>query len=90
MLYLVTYTLRPGRQAPAIEQEICNSQSWWHHLDYTWLVITNENVNELYNRLARHFIQTDSLLIVQILPNATSQGWLPQEAWSWFNQARFL
>ena len=88
MLYLVTYTLNPQREAINIVNELKSSPGWWHHLDYTWLIATKENINQLYSRLAIRFLDSDHFLILEIPPSATHQGWLPKSAWEWFNNWR--
>jgi hypothetical protein len=90
MIHLLSYQLRPFRYTPALFLELQKSLSWSHYLDYTWIVQTPETVEQLYARLAPHFTQQDSFLIVQILPNTPIFGWLPKDAWDWINQRRWL
>ena len=88
MMYLVSYTLNPKRDATKIITALKSSPDWWHYLDETWLICTSEKVNGLWGRIAPAFINSDRILIVQITPDAASQGWLAQEAWDWFHQRR--
>ena len=88
MLYLVTYTLNPKRDATKILTALQHVGEWWHYLDDTWLISTQETANQLYNRVAPSFFNTDRILIVQITPNATTQGWLTHDAWEWLKQRR--
>ncbi len=60
-----------------------NSFSYWHHLNDTWIVRTNKNVNEFYNLLATNISNSDRLLVVEIKRNY--QGWLNKDAWDWLN-----
>lgn len=90
MIYIVTYQLIPNRKAKDISEELQKSPNWWHYLDYTWLIQTNEGANQLYSRITPHLKDTDRVLIAQFMPNAQHQGWLPQDAWDWINQNRFL
>jgi hypothetical protein len=89
MMYVVSYTLRPKRDATRVLTALQQSPDWWHYLDDTWLIITHETAIQLYTRIAPSFQQTDSFLVVQVTPNADHQGWLPQAAWDWFNQRRY-
>ena len=84
----MTYTLNPQREAPEIEGEIKKSPGWAHAIDFTWIIATEESVNELYSRLAPNFRISDHLLIVEITTNATYQGWLPKNIWEWLKGTR--
>lgn len=86
MLYVVTYTLKPKRDATTLITELQNSPGWWHYLDDTWLIATHETREQLWGRIAKKFIKTDRILIVQVTPDARYWGWLPQEAWDWLDQ----
>jgi len=82
-VYLVTYQLRPLRNPAPIVEELQRSPSWWHYLDYTWLISTSETIEQFWSRLAPRFITTDHILILEIGPYARYQGWLPKDAWEW-------
>lgn len=91
MMHLVTYTLEPKRDATRLFEELQRSAGWWHNLDDTWLVLSNETAEQLWNRLAPHFVATDKTLIIHIAPEAEiPSGWLPAEAWKWINEHRDL
>ncbi len=86
MIYIVSYTLRPKRDATKIINALKASGGWAHYLDETWLISTQESAQELYNRLVPAFQKADSILIVAFKPDANYQGWLPQDAWDWVKQ----
>lgn len=77
------------RDPTQILAELQRSPEWAHYMDSTWFIVTNETAVQLWNRIAPRFIQSDSIFIVQIHPGAAFQGWLPREAWDWFNQRRY-
>jgi hypothetical protein len=85
-VFLVTYQLRPQRANPGLTAELKNSPYWWHFLDFTWLIATNESAEQIYSRIANHLDQTDSELIVQIRRGSQYAGWLPKEAWDWIEE----
>ena len=92
MIYVVSYTLRPSllRNTSALSNELQKPGTRWaHHLNNTWLVATDETANELYERIRRFFLQTDSILITPFNPNGTYSGWLPQEAWDWIEEHKY-
>ncbi len=84
-VYVVSYDLRkPGRDYTGLSEELQRSPSWWHYLDSTWLIVTSESAGKLYNRLAPHLDEGDSILVVQA--GSDRQGWLPKDAWDWIQQ----
>lgn len=91
MMYLVTYMLNPSREAPpGLTQQLQNTREWWHYLDNTWLLSTDETVTDLWARLVGTIRYDDRLLIVQIPGQAPIQGWLAKDAWDWINARRWL
>ncbi len=87
MIYLFTYELHHGllRNSIALEQEIGTFPGWFHCTEKVWLIASNDDINAVNERLARHLTQTDYWLIVRITQEY--QGWLPQEAWEWLRQS---
>jgi hypothetical protein len=84
--YAVSYDLR-GKQKPdykGLLEELKDSPIWWHYLESTWLIITDETPAELFQRLAPHLHRLDSLLVIEVRDNC--QGWLPKSAWNWIHQ----
>jgi hypothetical protein len=91
VIYLVTYDLGPSRggvvsitRRHKFYQEFEESRSWWHFLDKTWLISTEETLEELDKRLRQHLGPTDKLLIVKF--RGEYAGSLPSEAWEWIEE----
>lgn len=89
MLYLVSYTLNPSRKNPNLENELQTTGTWWHHLDYTWIIVSQETVEQLYNRLVQHLVESDHIFIVEIPTYARYFGYLPKDAWEWLQNNRY-
>jgi hypothetical protein len=90
MMYLVAYALNPARVPPTdLITQLHAPREWWHYIDHTWILSTSESVNEVHNRLIKTLTTADRLLVVQVTAVATSQGWLPEEAWDWINARRY-
>jgi len=53
-------------------------------LESTWLIVTSETPDEIWQRLAPHIDKNDYLLIIEVRNNA--QGWLPRDAWDWIDK----
>ena len=84
-VYVVSYELRnTSLDYRNLFEELERSAGWWHYLDNTWLVSTDESATQLYNRLAPYLDGGDSLLIVQA--GRDVQGWLPDDAWKWIER----
>ena len=82
--FSITYDLKvPGRNYTGLYEEIKKSGKWWHYLDSTWIVITDEGPQQIWNRLAPQIDKNDYMLIIEILDN--TQGWLPADAWTWIH-----
>ena len=82
--YSINYDLKvPGRDYSGLYEAIKATGRWWHYLDSTWIVVTNETASEIWRRLSNHVDKNDYLLIIEVTNNA--QGWLPKEAWEWIH-----
>lgn len=80
---LVTYDLKaPGRDYSSLHEAIKTAPGWWHYLESTWIVATNETPKEFSAKLKIKIDQNDRLLVVDITGDTVS-GWLPQKAWDW-------
>lgn len=89
MIYAVSYTLRPRRDVTDLTNTLQNDfQAYFHYLDDTWLIQTDETPDEVYNRLRIHITQNDRLLIIKAEP--LYQGWLPPDAWEWMKKMNWL
>ena len=96
MIYVVSYDLAPipsrrrQRKSPSepnpkfFIEELEESRSWWHYLENTWLISTNESLAQLDERLRQHLRQTDKLLIIPF--NGKYAGFLDNEAWDWIDE----
>lgn len=83
--YCVSYDLKaPGRNYSGLYVELKKSGLWWHYLESTWLVGTDETPNQMWQRYSHHIDQNDRLLIIEVRDN--TQGWLTQKAWDWIHK----
>ena len=81
-VYCVSYDLnKAGQNYSALYNELKASSSWWHYLDSTWLIATQESAEQLCNRLLRHLDKNDRLLVIKVV--RSYQGFLTEEAWTW-------
>lgn len=83
--FSINYDLsKPGRNYSGLYEAIKSFGSWWHYLDSTWIVITNERPQQIWDRLENHIDENDSLLVIEVMDNV--QGWLPKDAWDWIHE----
>jgi hypothetical protein len=81
---LVTYDLNtPGQDYTSLHGELKKSNAWWHYLDSTWLIYSDETADELSARLLTHIDKNDSMLVIRVCNE--NQGWLNKKAWEWIN-----
>lgn len=83
--FAINYDLKvPNRNYEGLYEAIKQSGTkWWHYLDSTWLVVTNDNAQQIWNRLAQQIDKNDYILIIEVRDNV--QGWLPKDAWEWIH-----
>lgn len=84
MIYSINYDLnKPGQDYAKLHEAIKDLGASWHYLDSTWLVDTNLNADQIWNRLSQHVDKNDFILIIGVTRDYT--GWLPKDAWEWLN-----
>jgi len=88
MVYLIGYDLnKSGKDYNGLYDAIKSYGNWWHHLDSTWLIDTNDSIESINDKLKPHIDDNDNLLVIQLKKNY--KGWLPEKAWTWLNNANF-
>lgn len=86
MIYLVSYDLKtPGKDYQAVYEVLKGAPGWWHHLESTWVISTNESISTWTDRIRKIIDANDSFIIVEITGQPRS-GWLLQKAWDWLKQ----
>lgn len=88
MILLISYDLnRPGQDYSSLYEEIKKAGTWWHHLDSTWIISTNQTPEQWQERLKKHMDDNDNLLVIEVCNNY--QGWLPEKAWKWLRERNY-
>ena len=83
-IYSIHYDLKkPDRDYDELYSAIKSCGDWWHYLGSTWLVDTNLDASEIWEKVSSHVDKNDRMLIVGI--TGDKSGWLPQDAWDWIN-----
>jgi hypothetical protein len=82
--YLVTYDLnKQGKDYSGLIAELQRSPKWWKRLKSTFIILTNETPQQIWDRIKSHVDSDDYVLIIQCCDNV--QGWLPKEDWDWIH-----
>ncbi len=82
--YSITYDLKsPGSNYEKLYEVIKDTGKWWHFLESTWLVVSNETSQEIWDKIAPVVDKNDFILIIEIKRNY--YGWLPKDAWDWID-----
>ena len=86
MILLVSYDLnKPGKDYPTLYDVLKSGLSWWHYLDSTWVIYTNESTDTWEKKIKAAVDQNDHFIIVDITRRARN-GWLPKKAWEWLDE----
>lgn len=82
--YLITYDLNYNDNYELLEQELKKFEKWWHYLERTWIVVSDDTPKEIWNKIEDKVNKNKYLLIIEIKKN--TNGWLPQKAWDWIKE----
>lgn len=82
--YLITYDLNYNDNYELLEQELKKFEKWWHYLERTWIVVSDDTPKEIWNKIEDKVNKNKYLLIIEIKKN--TNGWLPKKAWDWIKE----
>lgn len=75
--YIISYDLnRPGQDYESLYKAIKQLGAWWHHLDSTWVVVTQKSAAQVRDVLTPEVDANDKVLVVR----SAGEG-----AWRGFN-----
>jgi hypothetical protein len=81
---LVGYDLnRPGQNYAGLYKALKAVPLWWHYLDSTWLLRTEENAAQLRDRLTAHLDAGDELLVIDVTDQEAAWRGFDQRASRW-------
>ncbi len=84
MVYLVTYDLhKPAQNYEGLYNAIKSYGSWAKPVESVWLIDTNQNANQIYERLKPYIDKDDRILVTET--GRDRSGWLSSEIWNWLN-----
>jgi hypothetical protein len=62
----VGYELNGSGDYSAVREKLAGASKWWHHLESTWLVVTEQGCDEYYNELVSCLSPEDKLLVIDV------------------------
>ena len=74
-VFLIGYDLKkPGQDYSDLFKAIKTYGTWWHHLDSTWIIETDDSAKEVRDFLANYIDSNDELLVASIAAPAAWRG----------------
>jgi hypothetical protein len=66
-VHMVGYDLnKPGQDYSDLIDAIKAYKTWWHHLDSTWIIETNQTAVQVRDNLQRYLDKNDELLVATV------------------------
>lgn len=83
MIFLVSYDLKaPNRNYDDLYATLKTAKAWWHYLESTWLLYTDDGICEWQKKIKCVIDDNDSFIVIDITKQERN-GWLPKKAWEW-------
>jgi hypothetical protein len=83
MVLMVGYDLnKPGQEYEDLMDAIKGYGTWWHHLDSTWFIETNDSPAGVREHLQQFIDNGDELLVIRAVENWSAIGF-EQRAYDW-------
>ena len=84
---IIGYDLRrPGQNYDSLIKQIKELGSWWHGLDSTWIIKTNQTATQIRDVLRQHIDSNDRLLVAELTGNAAWTGSMSDTAAKWLRE----
>ena len=74
-VYMVSYDLNsPGQKYQNLYDALESYSSYWHCLDSTWLIKTDDRPTQILDHLASALDKNDTLLVAKVSAPAAAEG----------------
>jgi hypothetical protein len=84
---LVGYDLnRPGQNYPDLYAALKAVPLWWHYLDSTWLLRTEESASALRDRLLAHVDRGDEIIVIDVTGREAAWAGFDQRGSQWIRE----
>ncbi len=78
-VYVVSYDLSKSRNYTGLHEALKGYPSWWHYLDSTWLIISQNDSQQVYRELSQHIDPEDKMLVMEA--GKDYYGWISEHTW---------
>lgn len=83
--YIVSYDKSDEDNYTSLEEELMQSGVWWHYLERTWIIMTDETPDEIWKRIEDKINKEKHFLLMEV-NGKNRQGWLKQTEWDWIKE----
>ncbi len=89
--YLIIYdTKKEATAYHAADKQLTDaiktiSDVYWNHLDNTYLIVSALSASRIKDKLSKHLINGDKILVVKVDVGNASWSGFPEKAASWLN-----
>lgn len=65
--YMIGYDIHPtqGETYDELNEALKAYPYWWHHLDSTWFIVTDQTAREILHNLKQHMKADDQLVVMK-------------------------
>ena len=81
-VFAVGYDLHSGEDYTKLIDALKQYSKWWHCLDSTWLIVSEDTASEIRTNLRQHILRDDRLLVMRY--GKTQSGAGANAAWVGF------
>jgi hypothetical protein len=86
-LHLVGYDLQADKDYSALREKLTGGISWWHHLESTWLVTTEQDAEAFEADLSTCLQPDDKLLVIDVTGCVARWTGFDAEASEWIKSS---
>ena len=83
MIYMISYDLSPSTSRDAVMDDIKSFGTWCKYLTTTFLIDTNQSVDDVTSVCTRHLSNDDRMIIAPV--SGKINGHLTHDQWDWIN-----
>jgi hypothetical protein len=74
---------KPGQNYTDLIDALKSYPAWWHYLDSTWLIRTNDSVSDIRDHLGALIDSGDELLVMEVTGTTWASKGLSKKANDW-------
>lgn len=83
---MVGYDLgKPGRDYDGLIKYLKSFSWWWHHLDSTWLIVTDQTAAQVRDGAGAFLDSSDRLLVAKVSSPGAWRG-IPESGSDWLHK----